>query len=57
MNMLRKMIDCESLETSQETFYEGVSFKKVTSLQCSNCNFTDSFWNMYRKLAGLKIIF
>ena len=29
---------------------------KVTNLQCSDCNFaiTDTFWNMYRKLAVIK---
>ena len=27
--MLRKIIDCESLETSQKNFYDGVSFSKV----------------------------
>ena len=37
--MLRKTIDCESAETSQENFYDGVSFSKVASLQCSDCNF------------------
>ena len=32
-------IDCGSLEISQEIFYDGVSFSKVASLQCSDCNF------------------
>ena len=39
MKMLRKIIDCKSLETSQKKVYEGVSFSKVTNLQCSDCNF------------------
>ena len=38
MEMLRKIIDGKSLEISQENVYEGVSFSKVTSLQCSDCN-------------------
>ena len=38
MKMLRKIIDCESLESSQENVYDGVSFSKVASLQCSDCN-------------------
>ena len=37
--MLRKIIDDKSLEISQENAYEGVSFSKVTNLQCSDCNF------------------
>ena len=37
--MLRKIIDGKSLEISQKNVYEGVSFSKVTSLQCSDCNF------------------
>ena len=39
MKMLQKIIDSQSLEISQENVYEGVSFSKFTSLQCSNCNF------------------
>ena len=39
MKMLGKIIDCESLEISQEHFYDGVSFSKVTILQRSDCNF------------------
>ena len=39
MKMLRKIIDGKSLENSQENVYEGVSFSKVTNLQCSDCNF------------------
>ena len=39
MKMLRKIIDDKSLEISQENLYEGVSFSKVTNLQCSDCNF------------------
>ena len=39
MKMLRKIIDGKSLEISQENVYEGVSFSRVTNLQCSDCNF------------------
>ena len=39
MKMLRKIIDGKSLEISQESVCEGVSFSKVTNLQCSDCNF------------------
>ena len=39
MKMLRKIIDGKSLEISQEKVYEGVSFSKVTNLQCSDYNF------------------
>ena len=39
MKMLRKVIDGKSFEISQENVYEGVSFSKVTNLQCSDCNF------------------
>ena len=39
MKMLRKIIDDKSLEISQESVYEGVSFSKVTNLQCLDCNF------------------
>ena len=39
MDMLRKIIDGKSLEISQKNVYEGVSFSKVTNLQCSDCNF------------------
>ena len=39
MKMLRKIIDGKSLEISQKNVYEGVSFSKVTNLQCSDCNF------------------
>ena len=38
--MLRKIIECESLDISQENFYDGVSFSKAASLHCSGCNFT-----------------
>ena len=34
MGILRKIIDCKSLENSQ-----GISFNKVLSLQFSDCNF------------------
>ena len=36
--MLRKIIDSKSLEISQENSYDGVSFSKVASLLCSECN-------------------
>ena len=41
MMMLHKIIDCQSLEISQENFYDGVSFSKVATLclQCLDCNF------------------
>ena len=39
MKMLRKRIDGKSLEISQEKVYEGVSFSKVSNLQCSDCYF------------------
>ena len=39
MKMLRKITDDKSLEISQENAYEGISFRKVTNLQCSDCNF------------------
>ena len=39
MNTLGKITDCESLEISQENFYDKVSFSKVTNLQCSGCSF------------------
>ena len=32
MEILRKIIDCKSLENPQGNFYGGVSFSKVTSL-------------------------
>ena len=58
--MLRKIIDGKSLEISQENVYDGVSFSKVTNLQCSDCNFAVKithhryFLKMYRTLAVLK---
>ena len=58
--MLRKIIDGRSLEISQENVYEGVPFSKVTNIQCSDATLllrqliTDTFWNMYPKLAILK---
>ena len=39
MKILRTIINGKSLEISQENVYEGVSFSKVTNLQCSGCNF------------------
>ena len=35
----RKIIDGKSLEISLENVYDGVSFSKVTMLQCSDYNF------------------
>ena len=40
MEILRKIIDCKSLENSQGNFYGGVSFSRAISLQFSDCNFT-----------------
>ena len=40
MEIFRKIIDCKSLENSQQNFYDGVSSSKVTSLQFSDWNFT-----------------
>ena len=39
MKILGNIIDCKSLEISQENFYDGVSFSKVTGLHCSDGNF------------------
>ena len=39
MKMLQKIIAGKSFEISQENVYDGVSFGKVTNLQCSKCNF------------------
>ena len=39
MKMLQKIVDGKSLEISRENVYDGVSFSKVTNLQCSDCNF------------------
>ena len=39
MKMLRKIIDSEILEFSQENFYDRVSFSKIAITQCSDCNF------------------
>ena len=38
MKMLRKVIDCESLDVSQENVHVGVYFSKVKILQCGDCN-------------------
>ena len=38
MKMLQKITDGKSSEISQDNAYEGVSFNKVTNLQCSDCN-------------------
>ena len=39
MEILRKVIDSNSLENSQGNFFGGVSFSKVISLQFSDFNF------------------
>ena len=39
MKMLRKILDGKCLEIYQKNVYEGVSFSKVTNLQCFGCNF------------------
>ena len=39
MEILKKTIDCKSLENSQGNFFGGVSFSKAISLQFSDCNF------------------
>ena len=39
MEILRKIIDCKSLENPQGNFYGGVSSSKVINLQFSDCNF------------------
>ena len=39
IEILRKIIDCKSLENSQRNFYDGVSFSKVIGLQFSDYNF------------------
>ena len=40
IKMLQKIIDCESLETSQENAYDGVYFTNVKSLPRADCSFT-----------------
>ena len=58
--MLRKIIDGKSFEISQENVYEGVSFSRVTNLQCSDCNFAIKiaphryFWEYVPKTSCLK---
>ena len=37
MKMLRKIIDCESFENSQENGSYGVCFSKVANLLCTVC--------------------
>ena len=39
MKMIGKITDCESLEISQENFYDEVSFSEVTNIQFSDCSF------------------
>ena len=38
MEMLRKIIDYESLENFPKNLYNGVCFNKIASLRCTNCN-------------------
>ena len=40
--MLQKIINCESLENSQENIYDGSYSGKVASLQRTDCNSTIS---------------
>ena len=58
MKMLGEINDCESLEISQEKFYDEVSFGKVTNLQCSDWNFAikrthHSFFLEYKHPSGV----
>ena len=39
MKILHKLLDCKSLEISQENFYGAVSFSEVAGLHCSYCHF------------------
>ena len=57
MEMLRKVIDCGSLNISQEHFYGGVSFSNVTSLQCLGCNFAMNRTHYVTKTSCLKKYF
>ena len=38
--MLRKIIDCESLENFPKKVFDGVCFNKIASLSCTNCSST-----------------
>ena len=38
MMIFRNIIDCKSLESSQDNLYNGVYFSKVASPQCIDCN-------------------
>ena len=40
MEMLRKIIYCESLENFPKNVYDGVYFTKIANLCCANCNST-----------------
>ena len=40
MEMLRKIIDCNSLENFPKNIYGGVRFSKIASLCCTNCSCT-----------------
>ena len=63
MMILRKIIHCKSLENYQENIYGGFFFSKFASLQCKGWNSDinglhhSPFWNMFRKLAALRIKF
>ena len=49
MNVLRKIIDCESLKNSQENVKDGVYFSKVASLlQCTDC--TSNINRLHRRI-------
>ena len=38
MKMLRKIIDCGSLEVSQENVRDGIYISKLTIMQCTDCS-------------------
>ena len=40
MEMLRKIIDCESLKNFPKNVYDGVCFNKIASLCGTNCSST-----------------
>ena len=46
MKMLGKILSSESLENSQENFYDGVYLSKAASLRYTDCNYTIS--RLYR---------
>ena len=40
MKMLQKIINCKSLDISQENVYDGVYFSNAANLHCTDCNST-----------------